>query len=473
MAAEWQKNLREFDIDLPSNPTEVGVIEALKAPTRIGADLSFKIGPRLWYGEAYKGNFSSDEFRERYFQHAALNPDVRSPYTYLTSDWDPKPITENRTVYNLMGALSGSILSASNYINNVGRGESTVLSLAEHLRIVSKLCLDGDFDGLMKVCVEQDQSYPVGYGFVLAETYNDPMKDRPEPQSWLTYKDKKSTERATRMIAKLRDASGQLTNELGYPITPRQAQVVVANVLILSGYLAEVNTETSKFRDPSGFNLPNDPTVTDKSLIYLFKGRIEAKNKQLAKKLQTHLGISSEPIDLETLVTGHEFAHGYHEGEEELQRYGSLNQVARELMANDLAATLVGSGAFHDEFQRRFVRGLLAYSVDDVEGMITVIRNPKIADEISINDLMDKIGDYGLVGLVTLREARESNAIKLNDGKPATIDYRKLFEQAKNRFIELSNLARSGNPDRTEKFFRKRLSGLHLYPVVKPETLAS
>jgi hypothetical protein len=474
MAAELQKPIREFGLDFSSNPTEVRVIDVLKMPTRIAADLFLTLNPRFWYGKAFKGDLYGNRFRDEYLRCAANDPKIRNPYASLDANWNALPITDNREVYDQMGRMSESVLSASNIIRNLSGKDEAAFKFAEHLREVAGLCLTGNFDGLMKACVERDQSYPIGWGFVLAETYIDPMKDRPVPQSWLTYKDKRSTDRAMGMISKLNDASKLLSDEMGYQIAPRQAQVVVANVLMLSGYLAEINDNTSKFREPSGFNLPNDPTVTDKSLIYLFKGRIEAKNRQLTQKLQANLGVSCEPVDLETFVIGHEHAHGYHASEDELQRFGSFNQAAREFMANELFLTLAGSATLSFEQQRRLMTGMLAYAVDDVNGRTAIIRDPKIVKDLDVESIAKEAdGDYGLVGLITLKELVESGALKLNDRGPAEIDYPKVFDRAKERFLELSDIGRNGNPDKTRRFFIEHLSGLNLYPVEKPESLAS
>lgn len=473
MAAELQKPLREFEVSSSLSPLEERVIEELKPPTRIAADMFLALGPTFWYGQAFKGNVDGNEFKKEYLKHAVVNPNVNDPYSYLDSNWNPVPMIRNREISNLMGRMSEHILAASNGINRMSGKDEVAFKFAEHLRRVVGYCLDGNFDGLMKATVEQDQAFSVGWHFTIAEPYNDPMKIRPVPQSSLHIKDKSGTNNATEMVLKLKDASEKLSREIGYSVVPRDAQIVVANVLMLSGYFAEVNAETSKFREPSGFNLPNDPTLTNKSLIVIFKGRVADKNQQLSQKLQTHLGIPSEPGDLMTFVIGHEDAHGYHEGKEELQRYGVLNQAVRELMANDLAATLVGLGNFVDNLRRRFVKGTLAYTVDDVGGRATILRNSKLLGNTSIDSLMDELGDYGLGGLITLKEARDANAIKLNDGKPASIDYQKFFEQAKDRFFELSDLARNGNPDRTRRFFEQRLFGLRLFPVTKPQSLAS
>lgn len=473
MAAEWQKPLREFEISTNLSPLEERVIEELKPATRIAADMFLALSPTFWYGQAFRGNFDSDEFRKEYLIHSATNLKINDPYSYLDSKWNPIPIINNREISKQMGRMSEYVLVASNEINRMSGKDETAFKFAEHLRRVVGYCLDGNFDGLMKTTVEQDQTFSVGWHFTIAEPYNDPMKIRPVPQSSLHLKDKIGTNNATEMVSKLKDASKKLSKEIGYSVVPRDAQIVVANVLMLSGYFAEVNTETSKFREPSGFNLPNDPTLTDKSLIVIFKGRIAGKNQQLSQKLQEYLGICSKPADLMALVTGHEHAHGYHEGKDELHRYGLYNQVMRELMANDLAATLVGSKTFSDDLQRKFVRGLLAYSVDDVQGRITVIKDPRATKGIDINLLMEEVGDYGLVGLITLRESIDSGAIRLNAGKPASIDYQRLLKQAKDRFSEESYLAKEGNPDKTERFLKEYLYGLRLYPVIKPEALAS
>jgi hypothetical protein len=106
---------------------------------------------------------------------------------------------------------------------------------------------------------------------------------------------------------------------------------------MFSGWLGEEG------RKVSGFNIPNNPKVSEEvgnDLVYLFIGRMwERTQTQLSPALLKVLRIPCRVWDVVNATKFHEAAHGYrYKGEDE--RWGIYKDIGRELWATDRAITV-------------------------------------------------------------------------------------------------------------------------------------
>src|SRR3989344_8265066 len=116
--AEVRRPIQEYNIN-PKNPFDSDVVDMLKEPTRIAADLHLAVSPQFWYGKIFNGNFHDpvawNKFCLLFEEHAADDPLLNNPYTYIDKNWQPVSITADPEVQNLLKRLRRELLPVGDF----------------------------------------------------------------------------------------------------------------------------------------------------------------------------------------------------------------------------------------------------------------------------------------------------------------------------------------------------------------------
>lgn len=456
VSSEVPKPYREFNYP-HDNFFERELVERLKPPTKLGADLHLAVGPQLWYGQVFRGSFNNaaawESFRVEYLRRSLENSAIRDPHTIIDQNWQPISIASLPKVSELLNELGDQVSLVANWLNRNARNESDRI-FARYLDIQAELLPEGKFNDAMMSWLKLPPELPIGWVVLPVESHIDPNKEKTSFEGLLTYTDREATRGANDNIAKFKRAS---IDKYGY--APIDAKVVVAHAAMFSGFLQELDDG----KGPSAFNVPNDPEIAEaagNNLIYLFMGRmLEKNNKEFSPKLNEWFGLQSNVWDIIYYTEGHEYAHGFrYEGEE--NRWGKWRVIGRELWAADRAVVLASTDHFSGYFLRRVLRGNLAYACVDVKHFTPRLFDSYGVNQPTIEQLYRETSDYGFGSYIIQRQAVNANFLGRSH-----LDIDGLVRLSEERDKQLEKIARSGSEEEAEKYLTSLIDEERIFPV--------
>jgi len=452
--AEVRRPIQEYNIN-PKNPFDSDVVDMLKEPTRIAADLHLAVSPQFWYGKIFNGNFHDpvawNKFCLLFEEHAADDPLLNNPYTYIDKNWQPVSITADPEVQNLLKRLRRELLPVGDFIKTHARWENDQL-FADYLESLSELLPLGRFDEGMGELLRLPTDLQVNFIELPIEYQNDPLKKRYSFEGMLALPDRDATKRAKSDMDSFNKAAIEKFDSV--PLV--SAKVIVANVVMLSGWLGEES------RRISAFNIPNNQRVAEEAgnnLIYLLYGRMKEKSERiLSPKLFRQFGFTCNVLDAIRYTEWHEGVHSWRWNEEQL---GGMRIVLREAMAADRPIVLSSASNVTDGARRRVIRGDLGFACDDVGKYWENLKAPYGENQPTLEQLKVE-NDYAPGSYLILREGIRKGAFK--KGKPGFSEDI-LIELSKERDEEYENIAKSGSEEKAERYFKGLLQETKNYPV--------
>lgn len=457
--AEIQRPIQEFKYET-RDAYVAGLIERLKDPTALGADLGLVTRKEFWYGEVVDDVNDPKQweaFVAEYEKRVQENPMLAGHYVKIDRNWNAVPIVEDVRVNGLLSYLSEKLHAAGEYAREFARNQDEH-EFGNHLIFASKRLPAGEFDLYVQNLLRQSVDLPIGWGGYPAEYLDDPFRRKGTYETWLHLTNKKRTERIKSDLKKFKEAAMRK-----YGVSPLDAKVVAARVVMLGGWLGEEG------RKISGFNIPNDYAVSEEvgnNLVYLFPGRMAKKNeKRLSPALYKMLGIISSPEDIIKNVTGHEYTHGYrYPGEDE--RWGFLRGVGRELWATDRNIVLASMSEFSSHYFHSSLKGYLAFVADDLNDEMGDLPQrlwePYGKNQLTLDELLKDREDHITISWIVARRAKTAGALNREGQR---YNPRKLVELAEERDKELDKLAKGGNPVEARRYFDDLLEEKKFYLV--------
>lgn len=445
ISPDIRKPIQEFDVT-PRNVTHRKILELLKAPTRLAADLHIKVGPRLWYGDVFKGDFNSPEdwekFAREYRDRVSQDPSLRDRYSRITKGWHAAPIASVPQVNTILNDLSIMLFSGAARVESNARNRA-YKAFAGYLKESASLLPEGKFDDAMVSFLKLPTNLRVGWMVLPVEYQDDPLGDRASFQGLLAYPDLRQTRIANKTTARYMAAAQDLYGE-----QPMSARVFVANVVISSGFLGVGE------RQISGFNVPNDQEVAERAgntVIYSFPNGMNKKNtERLSPALKKVTGRESSLQDISDYTLAHEIAHGYRPAGEQ-ERLGSMRAAVREAWASARAVHLSSSPRFSESLTERVVVGDLAFASDDIGRFYGQLFEPYGRNQPTVSELLRE-SPYAVGAYILLRQAFLEGAIRDPYGH---VNVDKLRGLAADRDEIYAEMVKSGTEESAKKDFNR------------------
>ncbi|MFH0937385.1 MAG: hypothetical protein V1808_03755 [Candidatus Daviesbacteria bacterium] len=398
-------------------PFERELVEQLKKPTRLVGYWYQELVPMAWYRRVLSSTPSGlpdwNKLRGEFNEHSNIE-ELESPYTVINKKWEAKSMLSIPPIRGIIHEISNNLPSIAEYIRRNCTSESykeCYLEFAKYLdnvAILLKEKKEGKFDDALILFAKLPKELKISWMGLPVEYQDDPLGFKAAPESIIAYMDRIQTIEANDQIEKYKQVAIQ---KYGEP--PYDAKVFVANIVMRSGFLAAHD------RQPSAFNIPNDPAVIEKAgnaVTYLFPNGMAEKNvTRLTPALQELWGKSCSDEAIQKFVLAHEFSHGYRPFGA-AQRLGSLRSVVREGEANQKGIVLTSAiSSNKSKYLMEVIEGALGFAADDLgKELRETIKEPFGRRQPTLEKILEE-GPYTFDAYVLIRKSYLSKAIKYGE----------------------------------------------------------